>query len=170
MHAAVDDVALSRLHALAFGGAHRHQPWDRRLHAHSLSWICAHDAHDVLVGFVNIAWDGGAPAFLLDCLVHPDAQRTGLGSALVRTASEEATEITVCVAGTRSPRPSDDDRADHPAVIVGRVARLRSGRPYDGARVDHAAVIVGRVATRPTGRGTSGRRRDRRRGVHVRLL
>jgi hypothetical protein len=38
---------------------------------HSLTWITA-SSDGVLVGFVNVATDGGAHAFLLDTTVHPD--------------------------------------------------------------------------------------------------
>ena len=55
----------------------------------SLGWVCATDG-DRLVGFVNIAWDGGVHAFLLDTTVHPDYQRRGIGRALVREAAEMA--------------------------------------------------------------------------------
>ncbi|GAA4021742.1 GNAT family N-acetyltransferase [Deinococcus rubellus] len=58
---------------------------------HSLTWICAYDSAR-LVGFVNVAWDGGIHAFLLDPTVHPDWQRRGLGRELVRRAAEEARE------------------------------------------------------------------------------
>jgi len=44
-----------------------------------------------LVGFVNVAWDGGCHAFLLDPTVHPDYRRRGIGSELVRRAVEAAT-------------------------------------------------------------------------------
>ena len=43
-----------------------------------------------LAGFANVAWDGGAHAFLLDPTVHPEHRRRGLGLALVRRATEEA--------------------------------------------------------------------------------
>ena len=47
-------------------------------------------AHDVLVGFVNIAWDGGKHAFLLDPTLHPDFQRHGIGTQLVHRAIDLA--------------------------------------------------------------------------------
>lgn len=56
-----------------------------------LGWVCAVDG-DRLIGFVNIAWDGGIHAFLLDATVHPDYQRRGLGRALVREATALARE------------------------------------------------------------------------------
>lgn len=43
-----------------------------------------------LVGFVNLAWDGGVHAFLLDTTVHPYFARRGIGTALVRHAIEAA--------------------------------------------------------------------------------
>lgn len=56
---------------------------------HSLTWVCAY-ADAQLVGFVNVAWDGGVHAFLLDTTVHPEFQRRGLGAELVRRAASEA--------------------------------------------------------------------------------
>jgi GNAT superfamily N-acetyltransferase len=57
--------------------------------ARSLVWVAAHQG-DRLVGFVNVAGDGGAHAFILDTTVHPDARRRGLGVRLVRAAADEA--------------------------------------------------------------------------------
>jgi ribosomal protein S18 acetylase RimI-like enzyme len=57
--------------------------------ARSLGWVGARDG-ERLVGFVNVAWDGGVHAFLLDTTVHPDYQRQGIGRALVREAAEMA--------------------------------------------------------------------------------
>ncbi|GGL01073.1 GNAT family N-acetyltransferase [Deinococcus radiotolerans] len=55
----------------------------------SLTWITA-QAGEQLVGFVNVAWDGGAHAFLLDTTVHPDWQRRGIGTRLVQEAVRAA--------------------------------------------------------------------------------
>jgi GNAT superfamily N-acetyltransferase len=55
----------------------------------SLCWVGAR-VGERWVGFVNVAWDGGAHAFLLDPTVHPEYRRRGLGLALVRCATEQA--------------------------------------------------------------------------------
>jgi GNAT superfamily N-acetyltransferase len=53
---------------------------------HSLLFICAY-ADERLVGFVNVAWNGGIHAFLLDTTVHTSYRRKGIGSYLVRKAA-----------------------------------------------------------------------------------
>jgi GNAT superfamily N-acetyltransferase len=58
--------------------------------ARSITWVAARRAGR-LVGFVNVAGDGGAHAFVLDTTVHPDERRQGLGVRLVRAAAEDAT-------------------------------------------------------------------------------
>lgn len=55
----------------------------------SLLYVCAYDENR-LIGFVNLAWDGGIHAFLLDTTVHSDYQRQGIGVRLVQTAVEAA--------------------------------------------------------------------------------
>jgi GNAT superfamily N-acetyltransferase len=82
----VDDVALSALHDEAFGVPGPVQPWNTRLHHHSLTWVEAYTGAR-LVGFVNVAWDGGTHAFLLDTCVAPDRQGQGVGAELVRRAT-----------------------------------------------------------------------------------
>ncbi len=57
----------------------------------SLCYVCAYYQRK-LVGYVNVAWDGGIHAFLLDTTVHPDVRRSGIGSELVRRAVETARE------------------------------------------------------------------------------
>jgi GNAT superfamily N-acetyltransferase len=64
------------------------QQWEPILRR-GLGWVCAVDG-DRLVGFVNVAWDGGAHAFLLDTTVHPDAQHRGIGTLLVVEATAMA--------------------------------------------------------------------------------
>lgn len=39
---------------------------------------------------MNLAWDGGVHAFLLDTTVHPRLRRRGVGTRLVREAVEAA--------------------------------------------------------------------------------
>jgi GNAT superfamily N-acetyltransferase len=58
----------------------------------SLAYICAYDANHHLVGFVNVAWDGGIHAFLLDTTVHPDWRRRGIGRNLIGHAEQFARE------------------------------------------------------------------------------
>lgn len=51
----------------------------------SLGYICARQGKQ-LVGFVNVAWDGGVHAFLLDTTVRSDLQHKGIGLELVQRA------------------------------------------------------------------------------------
>jgi GNAT superfamily N-acetyltransferase len=64
------------------------QDWTAVL-AKSLGWVAAYD-RDRLVGFVNVAWDGGSHAFLLDTVVHPSVRRRGIGVRLVELAADLA--------------------------------------------------------------------------------
>jgi ribosomal protein S18 acetylase RimI-like enzyme len=57
----------------------------------SLVYLVARD-EGKLVGFVNVAWDGGEHGFLLDPTVHPAYRRRGIGSELVRRAAAVARE------------------------------------------------------------------------------
>jgi GNAT superfamily N-acetyltransferase len=56
---------------------------------HSLGWVCAHDRRR-LIGFVNVAWDGGVHAFVLDTLVAADRRRQGVGRGLLEVAVRES--------------------------------------------------------------------------------
>lgn len=55
----------------------------------SLAFICAYQK-ERLIGFVNLAWDGGYHAFILDTTVHAEFRRRGVGLELVRRAAIEA--------------------------------------------------------------------------------
>jgi GNAT superfamily N-acetyltransferase len=59
--------------------------WRGQVAEHSLGWVCAR-RRERLVGFVNVAWDGGIHAFILDTIVAADARREGIGKALVEAA------------------------------------------------------------------------------------
>ena len=60
--------------------------------ARSLTYVAAYD-EEQMVGFVNVAWDGGIHAFLLDTTVHPSVQRRGVGTELVKRAAHEAKRL-----------------------------------------------------------------------------
>ncbi len=47
---------------------------------------------DRIIGFVNVAWDGGAHAFLLDTSVAPQFRRRGIATRLVKQAAALARE------------------------------------------------------------------------------
>lgn len=81
------DAELNDLFAASWPG-HRPASFAPVL-ARSLTWVAARRAGR-LVGFVNVAGDGGAHAFILDTTVHPDERRRGLGVRLVRAAAAEA--------------------------------------------------------------------------------
>jgi GNAT superfamily N-acetyltransferase len=84
-----ENAEVNALHAAGFG--HRVSPadWRAQLTGHSLGWACARDGA-ALAGFVNVAWDGAAHAFILDTVVSPGRQRQGVGSRLVALAASEA--------------------------------------------------------------------------------
>ena len=86
--APVSDAELVDL-TQSHGGEAEAGWWDR-VRTHSLGWVTARTAAAELVGFVNVAWDGGAHAFLIDTKTRPTHQRQGLGVAVVNRAIAEA--------------------------------------------------------------------------------
>jgi GNAT superfamily N-acetyltransferase len=80
---------LDALHAQAFAHAVLEIDWAAQVAAHSLGWVTARDAGE-LVGFVNVAWDGGAHALVLDTMVTASRQRQGIGARLVAIAAAGA--------------------------------------------------------------------------------
>jgi ribosomal protein S18 acetylase RimI-like enzyme len=80
-------VALTRSHR---GNAQ--VGWWDRIRPHSLGWVTGRLDNGTLIGFVNVAWDGGDHAFLIDTKVRPDHQRRGIGTELVRIAARHAKE------------------------------------------------------------------------------
>ncbi|WP_328723179.1 GNAT family N-acetyltransferase [Streptomyces sp. NBC_00247] len=84
-----DNATLDALHAEGFGGRATGTDWRARLERHSLGWVCAWEDGS-LIGFVNVAWDGGLHAFLLDTVVARQRRSRGVGTALVAVAVDEA--------------------------------------------------------------------------------
>ncbi|MFK0290577.1 GNAT family N-acetyltransferase [Streptomyces sp. NPDC090442] len=84
-----DNEAVNTLHGEAFSHAPIPIDWQTQLRRHSLGWVCARE-DGRLVGFVNVAWDGGAHAFVLDTMVARGLRRTRVGTELVATAARNA--------------------------------------------------------------------------------
>lgn len=52
--------------------------------------MTARDGDGVLLGFANVAWDGGDHAFLIDTKTRASHQHRGIGTAVVRLAATHA--------------------------------------------------------------------------------
>lgn len=59
--------------------------------ARSLAHIGAY-AEDGLVGFVNVAWDGGIHAFILDTCVMPALRRQGVATRMIEKSIDVSRE------------------------------------------------------------------------------
>jgi ribosomal protein S18 acetylase RimI-like enzyme len=81
---ALTDAELVEL-VVAHGGRAQAGWWDR-VRPHSLGWVTARRADGLLIGFVNVAWDGGDHAVLLDTKVRSEYQRRGIATEVVRVA------------------------------------------------------------------------------------
>jgi GNAT superfamily N-acetyltransferase len=85
-------VTNSQLNELFASAWSQHQWRDfQPILARSLLYVGAY-ADEQLIGFVNLAWDGGIHAFLLDTTVQPAYGRQGLGTQLVQQAVTGARE------------------------------------------------------------------------------
>ncbi|GGP11064.1 hypothetical protein LDL08_28860 [Nonomuraea glycinis] len=76
---ALGDVELNELFNASWPD-HRPASFSGML-ARSLCWVAAY-REGALVGFVNVATDGGIHAFILDTTVHPPSSSTGGGCAI----------------------------------------------------------------------------------------
>ena len=63
--------------------------WVAQVERHSLGWVTARDG-DLLVGFVNVAWDGAIHAFILDTIVAASHRRHGIGDRAGRRGHRRA--------------------------------------------------------------------------------
>ena len=80
---------VEALHAEGFGQPAHQRDWRAQVQQHSLGWVCARDGSE-LAGFVNVVWDGGIHAFLLDTVVATRLRHQGVGYGLVEVAAREA--------------------------------------------------------------------------------
>ncbi len=83
---------MNALHAEAFGTrVFDESEWNWRdlVSAHSLGWVLARD-DDVLVGFVNVPWDGLVHAWIQDTMVAATTRGRGVGTRLVALAADGA--------------------------------------------------------------------------------
>jgi GNAT superfamily N-acetyltransferase len=71
-------------------GGHPVPGWWDQVRLYSLGWVTARLNGDLLVGFVNVAWDGSDHAFLIDTKVRSEHQRRGIATVLVRRAALHA--------------------------------------------------------------------------------
>ena len=90
------DDELEPLHAAAFDRPTLADVgWRAQVDAHSLGWVTARDDAGELIGFVNVAWDGGVHAFVLDTVVAAAWRRRGIATELVAIA-ERASRTAGC--------------------------------------------------------------------------
>jgi len=61
-----------------------------QIRPHSLGWVTARLGDGALIGFVNVAWDGGDHAFLLDTKAAGRHQRQGIAAGLAGRAATHA--------------------------------------------------------------------------------
>jgi GNAT superfamily N-acetyltransferase len=84
-----ENAAVNVLHAEGFGHRLLGIDWRAQVRQHSLGWVCAWRRGE-LAGFVNVAWDGGVHAFILDTVVSARARHGGVGTGLVAVAVAHA--------------------------------------------------------------------------------
>jgi GNAT superfamily N-acetyltransferase len=86
-----ESAEVSELRADAFHAGARadsKRSWTQILARHSLGWVVARD-EDRLVGFVNVAWDGCAHAWIQDVMVAHGDRREGIGTEMIAKVREE---------------------------------------------------------------------------------
>ena len=84
-----DNAAVNALHAEGFDHAVLDIDWRNQVERHSLGWVCAFEGES-LIGFVNVAWDGGVHAFVIDTVVARDRRHGSVGHGLLEVAERES--------------------------------------------------------------------------------
>jgi GNAT superfamily N-acetyltransferase len=137
VRAPLTDAQLNTLFAAAWPG-HTDKRFGPML-GRSLTWVAAWQGEQ-LVGFVNVATDGAAHAFVLDTTVHPDVQRQGVGRGLVVAAVEQARAAGAAWMHVDYEPHLDEfyraaDSAPLPLVCCGSTEEIETGREIRRLRV-----------------------------------
>lgn len=82
---------VNLLHAECFEHRLFEDDWWTQVNRFSLGWVCLRRSTK-LIGFVNVAWDGGVHAFVLDTMITTALRRRGLATDLIREATRRARE------------------------------------------------------------------------------
>lgn len=131
-----------------FHGGRPEARWWVRIGPHSLGWVTAPTSEGQLVGFVNVAWDGGDHAFLIDANTRGDWQRRGVGTEVVRRAAQHAK-----AAGSSGSTWTSNQTSRPPTSMYAASARRTRGlSAYTRSRDD-------RLLEMPVGYRHGGRRR-----------
>ncbi len=77
------------LHGDAFKEDQDNVDWVAVTENHSLGWVTARD-EDVLIGFVNVPWDGNLHAWIQDLMVSSTATHEGVGTRLIQEARDQS--------------------------------------------------------------------------------
>ncbi|CUX10321.1 MULTISPECIES: GNAT family N-acetyltransferase [Rhizobium/Agrobacterium group] len=91
---AFENAEVNALHAECFAHRLLADDWWSQVNRFSLGWVCTRHLGR-LIGFVNIAWDGGVHAFVVDTMVSSAFQRQGIAKALIGEAVNQ-TKDTAC--------------------------------------------------------------------------
>jgi len=82
---------VNLLHAECFEHRLFEDDWWTQVNRFSLGWVCLRRSTK-LIGFVNVAWDGGVHAFVLDTMIATALRRQGLATNLIQEAIKRARE------------------------------------------------------------------------------
>ena len=62
--------------------------WNHLLATHSMGWVIARD-DGLLVGFVNVVWDGFTHAWIQDTMVSNENRNRGIGTRMIEIVRSE---------------------------------------------------------------------------------